>query len=253
MSIFTDLAARPRNIWRQDSLAARLTISVALFVYAGIGYFACGLSVDPQRAHSLRTTLDDAIPFIPWTILGYAWVYTAMAWPLFVVKDMPLFRRVATAYFVTLTASFACFVLFPVTSSGFRPALASFNPDNFFEWGARVNFSLDPPYNLFPSLHLSIAALAALSAFKARRFYGFLAFILVAIIAVSICTVKQHFWADGAAGMALALGVYGWLIHPYDARAVPLAARAYTWRGPLLYLALHSTFYLAFVIGFLTR
>jgi len=232
-------------------LRKRLPLAAALFAFAATGYFTVGLHTDPARAHSLRTAADDAIPFIPWTILGYAWCYTVMMLPLFVIRSAELFRRTLQAYFAILVFSFASFIVYPVTSLGFRPDLSTLSLDNFFSWAARTNLSLDPPYNLFPSLHLSIATIAAVSAWKARRLFGVVAFGILAVIAVSICTVKQHFIADGLAGLVLAGAVSRWLLLPYRSQIVPVALRAYSWRGLAAYLLFHTGFYATFVLAFL--
>jgi len=111
-----------------------------------------------------------------------------------------------------------------------------------------VLYRLDPPFNLFPSLHLSIAALSSLTAWKARRSYGAAAFVGVALIGASICTVKQHFVLDGFGGVALAALVHAFVLHPY--RPMPGTDPAYGWRGPAAYAALLAALYAGIYAGF---
>ena len=213
--------------------AVLTTGAVAFFV---IGYFAVGRNVDPARARDLATALDARIPFIARSVWVYLWVFPASLLPLFVVRCPRLFRRTILAYSLAIAASLIVFVAFPVTSIALRADRAALDVTCLSPWAVAVLYRLDPPVNLFPSLHLSIAALAALSAWKARRPYGLLGFVGVALIAVSICTVKQHFVLDGLGGAALAAVVYTFVMRPYAPE--PGTDPAYGWRGPAAYLGL---------------
>jgi hypothetical protein len=218
----------------------KLGFSVLLLIVWVSGYYAIAFTTDPNSARSLGTPLDAAIPFLPTTIYLYSWVYTAMFYPLFTVRSIRLFRRVALAYSLVLAVSLAAFRLFPVTSLGFRPDPRLLQDHTFHEWGVRLNFFLDPPFNLFPSLHLSIATLVALAAWKARPVYGAMAALMTGGIAVAVLTLKQHYLVDGIAGVALGTASYGALVHPVAGGALPRDRVAYGWTGPLSYLALHS-------------
>ena len=217
----------------------KLALVLLLLIVWASGYYAIGLTTDPRAARSLGTALDAAIPFVPATVYLYSWVYTAMLYPLFTVRSIRLFRRVALAYSLVLAVSLLTFRLFPVTSLGFRPDPRLLQDHDFHEWGVRLNFFLDPPFNLFPSLHLSIATLVALTAWKARPAYGVIATLMASGIAVAVLTLKQHYLVDGIAGIALGTACYGMLVRPLrisDPRTDPLA---YGWRGPTSYLGFH--------------
>jgi hypothetical protein len=194
----------------------RLAVAVAVLVYAFGPYFWIGASVDPGGAASLATPLDARIPFVPESIWLYAAVYVLIGLPAFVVESPALFRRVVLAYLLVLTVCLVCFCAFPVSGAELRPALEGVDASPFVLWGLRLNYGLDPPVNLFPSMHLAGATLAAFSAWQARRAYGLLAFALVAPVAISVCTVKQHYWLDAAAGMALAAGAWAWLLRGFE-------------------------------------
>ena len=222
------------------ALLERLALIAVLFLYTFGGYYAIGLSADASAAHTLRTPLDDAIPFIPVTIYLYSWVYTAMLYPAFTVRCPGLFRRVSVAYAVVISVSLVTFATFPVTSLGFRPELSQLPDTRFHEWGVRLNFMLDPPFNLFPSLHMAIGTLAVLAAAKARRRYGVVAALVIAGVAVAVCTVKQHYVADAVAGIALGLVAYALVLRPFEVRHRPPSEIAYGWAGPASYLGFHA-------------
>jgi len=228
-------------------LRAFLTIGVVAFFIAG--YFGVGLSVDPARARDLGTVLDRRIPFIAPSVWVYLWVFPASLLPLFVVRCPRLFLRTILAYGLAIAASLVVFVALPVTSIGLRADGATLDVTRFSPWAVALLYRLDPPVNLFPSLHLSIAALAALAAWKARRAYGAAACVGVALIGVSICTVKQHFVLDGLGGAALAAFVYAFVLRPYE--PTPGTEPAYAWRGPAAYFALLIAVYAGFYAGFL--
>jgi membrane-associated phospholipid phosphatase len=211
---------------------------------ASVGYFAIG-HVSHGTTRTLRTPLDDAIPFVPACMWLYAWVYTAMFYPAFVVRCPFLFRRGVAAYLVVLAVSMASWVVLPVTSAPLRADLSGLDLGWFHNWGMRLNYTLDPPFNCFPSLHMSIAVLAALIAGRARRTWGLVAIPPALGIAVAILTVKQHWVADGVAGALLGWATWWWVVRPARTDGRSEDDLAFDARGPALYLAFHCAVYLA--------
>lgn len=215
---------------------------VALLLLCGGGYYLVGLNTDPERATTLETALDRAVPLVPAFMYVYAGIYTALLYPLFVVRCQRLFRRVAVAYLVVIALELLCFWIFPVSGVALRGDVAQLDMAVLHEWGLRLNYTLDPPYNLFPSLHVSIAVLAALCAWQARPLFGFFGMLGALAIAISVCFVKQHFAVDAVAGAALAVVAWWLLVRPCryaDARPEQVA---YSWRGPAGYLLVYGAF-----------
>lgn len=231
-------------------LRERALLVGALLALTWVGYFVVGLSVTPERAASLRTPLDDAIPLQPGWMWVYAGVYTASLYPLFTIRCQRLFRRMILGYVAVNVVCIAIWIAFPVGSTGLRADPASLDPTRFAEWGLRTNYALDPPINCFPSLHLAIVLMAALSALRADRRWGGAGLVFAAGVAYAICAVKQHYVLDGLGGAALAAVLYLLLIHGYDPGEAAPEEVAYTWRGPLLYLALHAAAVGAFALAF---
>jgi len=213
------------------------------------GYFAVGLHTDVLRSHALTTTLDARIPFLASSIWIYLGVFPASLLPLFVVRSQRLFRRTIAAYVAAIAVSCALFAAWPVTSVGLRVDSAALDTTRFSPWAVARLYRLDPPANLFPSLHLSIALLAALSAWKARRTYGAVAFAAVAVIGISTCTVKQHFVLDAAGGVALAVLIHALVLRGYEPS--PGENPAYGWRGPASFAGLLAAAYTAAFGAFL--
>jgi membrane-associated phospholipid phosphatase len=231
---------------RDTRWKAAWTLAVAVFFVGG--YFGVGLRTSPSGARDLGTALDAAIPFVPWTVWVYLAVFPMAFLPLFVVRSRALFTRTMAAYAAVMAVSFVVFAAYPVTSTGLRADTASLDPSAFSEWAVGVLYTLDPPFNLFPSLHLSVAGLAAFAAWEARRSYGVPAFAAAAAIGVSICTVKQHFVVDGLAGAALAAVAWAAILRGH--RPEPGEPPTYGPLGVWLYLALLAVMYAGFAVLF---
>lgn len=192
-------------------LFRNLFMTCFLFTIALPGYMVISYTVDTSNSPSLAFFLDDKIPFIPWTIAIYDWIYIIIFIPLFTVRDIHLLKVVAKAFTFIILISLSVFILFPVKIE--RPELT--NPKNFFEWWVWVNYTLDKPTALFPSMHVSNAILSALITVHWSKKIGIPALLLSLAISISTLTVKQHFIADVIAGCILAVTSYYLFIKPY--------------------------------------
>lgn len=237
-------------MWDRQLIAIVLGLVIAMVV----GYHSVGWGVNIARARPLMTPWDQAVPFVPESVLAYSMVYSCALYPLFVVRSRALFVAVTQAYTWLMALSYLLFVACPVSSAALRPPIDGLDLTRFSHWGVRLIYFADPPTNCFPSMHLSFAVLSLLSAYSARRMWGWVAAPIVTAIAVSILTMKQHYIADGVGGLALAVALWRWLVVPtardLAAHGVTLAA---TWRGPVAYAglaaAIYAGFYGAFAAG----
>ncbi len=246
------MSIRGRTPWRCFTLSAcakfewleRAALTLALVIFFIAGYFGVGQSRNASGAGELQTYLDDQIPFIARSVWVYLLIFPAALLPLFVVRCRRLFRRTALAYAAVISVSLICFATVPITSARLRVEPAMLDLKQPSEWAVSVLYSLDPPYNLFPSLHVSIAVLAAFSAWKAARSYGIVAFSCLVFVIVSILTVKQHVVLDAVGGITLGALAGALILRPY--RAQGTAGPAYSWRGPSIYLAFLVLVYTGF-------
>ena len=237
---------RPRINAENPRIFERAGLTLGLVIFFISGYFGVGHTRNPAGAGELQTFLDDQIPFIARSVWLYLLIFPAALLPLFVVRCQRLFRRTALAYAAVITVSLICFAKLPITSTRLRTDPAMLNLTHLSDWAVSVLYSLDPPYNLFPSLHVSIAVLAAFSAWKAARSYGVVAFSCLVFVIASIFTVKQHVVLDAVGGIALSALAGALILRPYHTHG----ASAYSWRGPLAYLIflviVYAGFYLAY-------
>ena len=229
----------------------RVALTVGLASFSIVGYFAVGLSRDPARARELATPLDDQIPFVASWAWMYLWAVPAALSPLFLVRSRRLLRRTALAYAVVMAVSLVFFTMMPVTSVRLRVDRATLDVTRPSDWLVALIYTIDPPYNCFPSLHVSITALAGFAVWKANRALGGLAVLAAGLVAISVCTIKQHFLLDAIAGLALAAMVRGLILQPYK----PLAGEmpAFGWRGTVAFLGLVILVYGGFCGAYLLR
>jgi len=214
----------------------------SVLAYFLVGYFAVGfLASDPEGARSLRTPLDAAIPFLLESVGVYWSILPMSLLPIFVVRDPVVFRRVALAYALVIALALAAFLLFPVTSVGLRPDVRLYADAGFAGWLLQLLYFLDPPFNLFPSLHLALALLAALAAWRVDRPSGAAALAWTACIAASVCTTKQHYAVDVAAGLLLGGLAHRACVAPRAAASAE--AESFGAVGLLLFGALVAAFY----------
>jgi membrane-associated phospholipid phosphatase len=235
------------SAWATRVERAALTACIATFFI--VGYFCVGLSRNPALARELALPVDRHIPFIAGSVWVYLWAFSAALIPLFMVRCPRLLRRTALAYTTVIAASLVCFTVFPVTSARLRVPSWTLDTARPSDWAVSVVYYLDPPYNLFPSAHLSIAATAALSVWKVARPSGAAIFVGVGLVAVSVCTIKQHFLVDVIGGLVLAALASALILPSYHPQID--TPPAYTWRGPVSYLFCLVLFYTGFYVAYL--
>lgn len=168
----------------------------------GLGVYFGLNGAAPARLH-LMTGLDEAIPFLPWTLVVYHSYYVL---PLAVVlgataEEFVLMYRAAL---VGVLATFACFLLVPAefTRPDWTLAGATWGPA--FRWLHGV----DGPANTFPSLHVEVTVLTW---YRARTWPSApLWSAWAGLVVLSTMTTKQHLLADVVGGIVVALAASKW-------------------------------------------
>ena len=182
-----------------------LLTTLVMAIFLG-GYFWIGRQT-MARAHQFPLTFawENRLPFLPWMVFPYLLAlvlpdYALFGWP---DADSRGMRRQAASYSVMHILCFTIFFLYPVKGD-LRPELIG---DSLSLRVLAYYYRIDPPVNLFPSLHCANATLAALMARKLSPRIGFLAGIGATLVALSVVLVKQHYVADALAGIGLAFVV----------------------------------------------
>jgi membrane-associated phospholipid phosphatase len=187
-------------------------------------YFMIGGAHFERSTALLWTRLDDAIPFLPATSWFYLPIYAA----IFVIALIGFQTR---AHFDRALAGFGLIMLAGL--AGHRLVAAEYprpllHPPHrgiseaFMAWVQAV----DPPGNVFPSLHVAHTSSLALFLHHENPRLGRIVIALATLLAISTLTTKQHFVADVIAGFALAAMARILLLR--GVVAAPLQARTTT-------------------------
>lgn len=151
--------------------------------------------------------IDNLIPFSKYSVIPYYFYYLYISGTLLALyfrKDSSLFFR--HVFSVTLSSIIALliFIIFPTYVP--RPNLME---TDFLTRMMKHIYSIDPPYNCFPSMHVfySLICFWHLSLLN-RKSFKFMTFNILSFVLISISTVftKQHYTPDILGG--LVLGVF---------------------------------------------
>jgi membrane-associated phospholipid phosphatase len=192
---------------RLASQAYKWTLGLGVAALQSLAYFGIGHAHLTRSTELLRTRLDDMIPFWPWT----SWCYLPFYAATFIiaiagVRRRALFNRAVMAVLIVLTVG-AMGHLF-IGAEYPRPVLHPPYADvsaAFMAWVQHI----DPPGNVFPSLHVAHTTMLSLILIRDRPVLGRVALVMATMLALSTLTTKQHFIADVVSGYILAIG--GWL------------------------------------------
>lgn len=150
--------------------------------------------------------LDQAIPFLSWTIAIYLTLYLQVTLVFFTVRNRGVLRKLFWAYMLGgLLLSF--FYFFLPTTHNYPSPVAECR--NCFDRGVLWLRATDIAANQFPSGHAFFSLLGPFLLISAGRYWkGTFFMIWAVLITASTLTVKQHNIVDMAAGgfFAMAFG-----------------------------------------------
>jgi membrane-associated phospholipid phosphatase len=183
---------------------ALLTGAVGLTAYEVIGHADLGRSTT-----LLDTAFDRAVPLWPVS----TWFYEPFYVGVFVLavigfRSRWLLHRALLC--VLINAAIAAVGHTLVRAEYPRPVLHPPYPDLSTAFLALV-YRIDPPGNVFPSLHVAQSFVLALLLRLDRPRLGTAAVVMASLLAVSTLTTKQHFVADVVAGLLMALVEWAWV------------------------------------------
>lgn len=187
------------------ALAAGLTIAFFGLDHMNLERYRAGAWIwDPCLA------CEADIPYAPRWIWVYITYYPLCFSPLLlgeIRKERSLFWRMVGAYLMQFGTGFAFFLLLPSRMA--RPLVAGEGlTRTALEWVYR----LDPGFNIFPSLHVSVLVFTAWLFGRFRGRAGGFAFgTAAALVSASAVLVKQHCLVDLVAGAALGTAAFSLL------------------------------------------
>lgn len=167
--------------------------------------------------------LDDAIPFVGWSLLVYQTNFLFYILLCFSTPRTNSGRRqlLVTVQFIVLASWFA-FVVFLLLPTRVDLREQAFAAGATRGWLGPLYSSmhlLDPPYNAWPSLHVAQTFLAAIGMTHwcggpGRTLRVSLLWILWAALVCSTLTTKQHFVWDALTGLVLGVSVWWFGLRP---------------------------------------
>jgi membrane-associated phospholipid phosphatase len=194
------------------------TLLASTFVSLAPMYFVIAILTRDRATYTPELALDRAVSLQPAWMLVYGSLYVfVVLLPILVVRQQELFRRALKGYLFVMIVAYVGFVLYPTAA----PRPEDVGGTGFAVWTLRLAYSLDPPYNCFPSLHVAYAFVSALTSYRVHRGVGAVAAGWAALIGVSTLYTKQHYVVDVIAGALAAYVAYVFFLrnHPREAVA----------------------------------
>jgi membrane-associated phospholipid phosphatase len=175
-----------------------------LVILAWIGtYFSINALTEHRLPHVFSGNLESHVPFLPVFVVFYFSTYLLAIMPYFLVRDLERFKKIVYGALIIIFVSSAVFLIYPVAHP--RPETLG---QGFLSGWVTFLYSVDKPYNCFPSLHLSMATLAALFCSEGNWRRGIFFTFWTTMVALSTLFVKQHYLVDIVGGVLLAFVVY---------------------------------------------
>ena len=178
-------------------------IWLVVIVLLGSGYFL--LNQPRESTHILEIAVDDWIPLVPGFVFPYVSLYLLLVLSVwrFLKVETKLFSLAALAVCIDLVLSYILYIFFQTRIE--RPVVSGSDvSSDILRW----IYSIDEPFNAFPSLHTSSAVLCTLLWQKVgSRFWPIILLWAVFIVASTVLT-KQHYFVDILGGMAVAILSY---------------------------------------------
>jgi membrane-associated phospholipid phosphatase len=183
-------------------------LGLLIGVLGGWLYQVMGRTDLHRSVTMLDTALDRAIPLWPWT----TWFYQPFYIGIFLIGVLGFRSRfLYNRALICICANVVVGALghYFIRAAYPRPVLPTPYPD-ISTWLLAQVHKIDPPGNVFPSLHVAHTFMIAFLLRLDRPRLGKVVMGMAITLALSTLTTKQHFLADVAAGLAMALVAKVW-------------------------------------------
>ncbi len=198
-------------------------LAVLLLLY--LAYFL--LNSPRGHVHSLEMTVDDRILVLPAFVFPYLSIYALLAISIwrFLRAETRIFTIAALAIGLDLVLSYLVFLFYQTRVE--RPViLGSDISSSILRWV----YSVDKPFNAFPSLHTSTSTLLVLLWGRVGSRIQPIIALWAALIIASTLLTKQHYIADVLGGVTVALVSYYGAVKLGNLEASSVLKRFMFWR-----------------------
>lgn len=160
--------------------------------------------------HDMTSVIDLAIPFSPVFVLFYVGWFPFVLVNFYLATKDSTYHAVhfATAHILGELTIGVLFIIYPTTYV--RPEITT---SDFCSFLVKMIYDLDPPVNLFPSIHCYGATMATLAILRSKKLpWGYKVFTCLFYVGICASTVliKQHVFADVLSGIFIA--VFYWFV-----------------------------------------
>lgn len=170
----------------------------------------------PESFAIIHTKLDDMIPFNEiFIIFYYLWfAYMAVSFYIIIVGTKETFMKTAFFLMTGMTAFIIISAVFP-NGHDLRPV--SFARDNIFVSLTKYIYSLDPPRNILPSIHVFnswgshlglVCAVREHEKLSNKKWIPRVSLMVSILITISTLFVKQHSVVDVISAIILSIICY---------------------------------------------
>ena len=188
--------------------STRYRIAAALILTVGGLWMHELIQAVPTPLAVVDNPIDNAIPFLPWTIWIYFSFFVFIATTTFRVEET-LFWRFVIAATLAACIAWTIVVLFPITSV--RPDPQTIESD-LYRYVFTFVHNADPHHITFPSLHVAVTWICNFTLWHRNR-RGWRVALGIGITLSTLFT-KQHLLIDVAGGVLLA-GFCTWITGRY--------------------------------------
>lgn len=159
-----------------------------------------------RKAFVPSIRLDDRIPFVAYFVYFYCLYFPLIVIPIIALFEVPgLLERYLIASALVMVASYLIFLAFPT-----KLIRISIEPTSFSRRLTLLLHRLVAPYNLLPSMHVSMLLVAFLILFVHRSAYAWALSVPIGLSMLSVLYTKQHYFLDLVA--AIPLGVLAFFL-----------------------------------------
>lgn len=171
-------------------------------------YSGTQLALGNQYHYDFTTALDRQVPFVKEWILIYVvcYVFWAVNYILVAREGKEHWYRFITAEMLSKIICGLFFIFLPTTNV--RPEVVG---EDFCSWLVRLIYSVDAPYNLFPSIHCLVSWYCYIGIRKSKKipvWYQCFSCIFAVLVCASTQFTKQHYLVDIAGGVFIAQVCY---------------------------------------------
>lgn len=152
----------------------------------------------------MTMSFDEAIPFLPWTIVIYlgCFLFWVVNYYICAIQDKDRRNQFFCADAIAKGICLILFLLIPTTN--IRPEIVDYDI-----WGILMKFlyRIDNADNLFPSIHCLVSWLCWIGVKNRKElpaWYRYFSLMAAIAVCISTLTTRQHVIVDVIAGVSLA-------------------------------------------------